>query len=181
LNNQGDTVLLSDIAGFESDMVHYLRSWGGRKEVSLERVSPEVVANERANWGSCVSPEGATPGLRNSIFAGFGPGPARLSLSPNPFSPDGDGLDDRTAISYQFPFSVASLRVMIYDRSGRMVRKVLGGGEVAGKGVLLWDGRDDSGQVQPVGIYIVYAEASDLTTNIKISSKATVVLARKLN
>ena len=181
LNNQGDTVLLSDIAGFESDMVHYLRSWGGKKGVSLERVSAEVKSNERANWSSCVSPEGATPGQTNSIYAGVGPKQARLSLSPNPFSPDGDGFDDRTVISYQLPFSVARLRVMIYDRRGRMVRKVLGDAEVAGKGVLLWDGRDDSGRVQAVGIYVVYAEASDLTTNRKISSKATVVLAKTLN
>jgi len=178
LNNQGDTVLLSDIAGFEFDVVHYLRSWGGQKEVSLERVSAEIGANERTNWSGCVGSEGATPGLRNSIYAGVGARQTRLSLSPNPFSPDGDGRDDRTAIYYQFPFNVARLRVMVYDRNGRIVRKVLGGGEVAGQGALLWDGKDDSGQVQAIGIYVVYAEASDLTTNRKISSKATVVLAR---
>lgn len=181
LNNQGDTVLLTDISGFESDEVHYMRSWGGGKEVSLERVSGEVRADEKANWGSCVSPDGATPGLKNSIFAGMSHRKVRLNLSPNPFSPDGDGIDDRTAISYQFPFNVARLRIMIYDRCGRVVRKVLAGGEVAGKGVLLWDGRDDSGQVQPIGIYVIYAEASDLTRGRKVSSKATVVLAKRLN
>ncbi|MFQ5906930.1 MAG: FlgD immunoglobulin-like domain containing protein, partial [bacterium] len=181
LNNHGDSVVLSDVAGFVHDGLHYEGCWGGGKNISLERVSSEGASTARANWSRCVSPEGATPGLENSIHARVGHGKATVSLSPNPFSPDGDGLDDRAVISYQFPFDVANLRVLVYDRAGRIVRKILGGGEVAGKGILLWDGRDDSGRFLPIGIYLVYAEASDLMTRKKLRSKATVVLARSLD
>jgi len=181
LNNQGDSMVLSDVTGFVYDRLYYEGDWGVDKNTSLERVSSEVASDERANWSRCVSPEGATPGLENSIHAVVGHNEAILSLSPNPFSPDGDGLDDRAVISYQFPFSVANLRVLVYDRGGRIVRRILGGGEVAGKGDLLWDGRDDTGSFLPVGIYLIYAEASDIITRRKLSSKATVVLARRLD
>jgi hypothetical protein len=180
LNNDCDSISLLDISGFESDRVPYSRDWGGRINVSLERVSAEAASDDRANWSSCVGPDGATPGKENSIRPVEGPARTLINISPNPFSPDGDGISDRAVISYQLPFSVARLRVMVYDRSGRMVKEVCEG-EVACRGALVWDGTDNHGELLPIGLYVIHAEAIDIMTHARVDSKAVAVLAKRLN
>ncbi len=181
LNNEGDRLFLKDISGFLSDDVAYERGSGGGRGISLERVSAALPSAERANWGSCVSPRGATPGLANSICMLAKPVGTRIALAPNPFSPDGDGFDDRTAISYSLPFGVVRLSVIVYDRAGRMVRKLVSGTHAAGSGTLLWDGRDERGELLPVGVYLVYLEALDPVTFGILTAKEAVVLARRLD
>lgn len=181
LNNAEDSLIMREPSGFVMDRLHYLGTWGGGDGVSLERVSPTSCTDQRSNWGSCVDPVGATPGEANSIYAVLKPGETTLNLSPNPFSPDGDGFDDRTAISYSLPFTMARLSVIVYDRNGNIVREILQGRETASTGTVLWDGRDRSGCLLPMGVYLVYVEASDIVTGAMVSSKTTVVLARRLD
>jgi hypothetical protein len=181
LSNSGDSLVLSDLSGYTMDCIYYVPEWGGGDGVSLERVCPTHQSGERANWSSCVAAEGATPGQENSIYADATPTNATLEITPNPFSPDGDGNEDCAAISYALPFTVARLRIIVYDRRGRIVRQILSGNQSASSGALLWDGRDDSGRLLPLGVYLIYLEACDLVTQARISSKSTAVLARRLD
>jgi len=48
----------------------------------------------------------------------------------------------------------------------------------ASRGTLLWDGKDETGDLVPSGIYILYLEASDLETAGVFAKKSTVVLGR---
>ncbi len=97
LNNDADLIVVSDAAGTTIDSVAYRASWhspavaspAGR---SLERLRPELPSNDPRNWTSSASRTGATPGARNSVFAERLPVASALSCSPNPFSPDGEGV-----------------------------------------------------------------------------------------
>ena len=85
-----------------------------------------------------------------------------LAISPNPFTPNGDGINDEARIRFSL-ISVAAPRpvqVRIYSLAGRLVRRLelelLGGPQD-----VVWDGRADGGALAPPGLYLcqVGAEA----------------------
>lgn len=79
---------------------------------------------------------------------------------PNPFTPNGDGRNDETFVS----FFVSNLLVerpvsiKIFDVSGRLVRTLLDTKTTAQafveQNAVRWDGRDDNGRLLPPGLYI---------------------------
>jgi len=82
----------------------------------------------------------------------------RVELAPNPFTPNGDRINDVAAVQY----NLLSLNVPrpveigVYDLSGRLVRIVHDGPELNGRYEdKAWDGRDAGGQLVPPGLYIV--------------------------
>ncbi len=85
--------------------------------------------------------------------------PSTLSLSagnvyPRLFSPNGDGLNDRVYFVLENPNNVA-VTGEIFDRDGRHVRTLPPPEANAGIGTtLIWDGKDDRGNVVPGGAYI---------------------------
>lgn len=83
----------------------------------------------------------------------------RITVAPNPFSPDGDGRFDKV----QFHYELAKLGIpqsvtlRIFDLTGRPLRQV----ELAQKSgthLLEWDGRDDEGKIVPPGLYLFQIE-----------------------
>ncbi|MDZ7340335.1 MAG: lamin tail domain-containing protein [candidate division KSB1 bacterium] len=180
LTNEQDAIFLFDSNHNLIDHVAFSRSWGGDINISLERISPVGASNDSHNWSSCVNLAGGTPGQRNSIFADvFGEG-AQLQISPNPFSPDGDGIDEVALISYQLPFNLGRVQVKIFDARGRLVRFLVNNRPIAMSGSFIWDGRNDQGYNCPMGIYIIYMEALQLELGKKTEFKKTVVLAKPL-
>jgi hypothetical protein len=181
LNNSGDLLLLSDPAGTAVDSVLYSDAWGGGSGVSVERINPHLGSNDPFNWGWCVHPSGSTPGAANSIFTPVKPGRTELSVSPNPFSPGGDGRSEVTIISYRLPTPAAFLRLFVFDVRGRRVRSLADGRRSGSRGDLLWDGKNDDGESLKMGIYIIYMEALDDRRGVVCRRKATVVLAGRLD
>jgi len=178
LNKGEDIVFLRDVHGFIFESVHYFSAMGGAYGVSLERVSPQVSAGQSVNWGSSVDPAGASPGRRNSLWTGPPSVSGSLSPSPNPFFPNGDGIEDFTIISYSLPYALSKVKLTVYDIKGRQTRMLADGMLAASRGTLLWDGKDETGDLVPSGIYILYLEASDLETAGVFAKKSTVVLGR---
>jgi len=183
----GRPVFLSDSTGITIDVVRYSDDWHNpniidTKGISLERINPIPESNDPANWGSSSSRLGGTPLQQNSLFQNpvlesSNPG---LTFEPNPFSPDGDGQNDNLFIRYKLDEPDYMMRVRIYDRYGRLVRK-LADTEIAGlEGTLLWDGHRDNGQLNRVGIYIVLFEAFNSANGSSRTFKETVVIARKM-
>ncbi|MBN1503599.1 MAG: hypothetical protein JW952_00880 [Candidatus Eisenbacteria bacterium] len=85
-----------------------------------------------------------------------------VSISPNPFSPNGDGLYEETHVSFYLK-KPASVLIEIYDLSGEMVRRFQKTyyEEVGRTAGVTWDGKDENGRVVPYGIYVMRFEAVD--------------------
>jgi hypothetical protein len=185
LNNDGDDVILRDGLGKAIDSVSYSSSWHHpdvaiTKGRSLERISPEIASNDQRNWSTSPSPRGGTPGQSNGIFTTSLPTAASLSISPNPFSPDGDGFEDFCIIRYNLPLTASLIRISIFDIRGRLVR-TLANTELSGPGgEIVWDGLDDAKQRVRIGPYIVFIEAIDGQAGILATAKAVVVVATRL-
>jgi hypothetical protein len=184
LNNDADAVVVCDPLGVTIDSVRYSASWhnpdlSDHQGRSLERISTKVASNDPRNWGTCVDPAGGTPGMKNSISVGHLPVGARLSCAPNPFSPDADGIDDVIVIHYEMPLQTSIINVKIYDVRGRLIRRLASNEPGGPAGNIIWDGRDDSGAVARIGVYIAFLEAVTGAGAIE-SAKGILVLARKL-
>jgi len=185
LNNEGDDVVLSDLTGSIIDSVHYAPAWHNAQVAdvsgrSLERINPELPSTDRRNWSTSAHYLGGTPGRRNSIFTASVPSSASLSFSPNPFSPDGDGQEDFTLVSYEVPSAAALLRIRIYDAKGRLIRTLVNGEPTGARGNVVWDGMNDSREKVRMGIYVVLLEALDAGGETIYSTKKAVVVAVKL-
>jgi hypothetical protein len=89
---------------------------------------------------------------------------------PNPFSPDGDGQNDSTKISYQLS-SNSRIKIRIVDLGGRQVRSWdyepgIPLKSTTGYNEVIWDGKDQSDVLAPNGLYLCYILA-DSGTELK--------------
>ena len=80
----------------------------------------------------------------------------RVRVQPSPFTPNGDGINDETELSYALLnlTDVAAADVAIYDLSGRRVKQLQSESLVSGIHGESWNGRDDDGRLAPPGLYI---------------------------
>lgn len=79
-----------------------------------------------------------------------------VAAVPGVFTPNGDGANERTAITYDIT-NIAHptrVRLRIYDLSGRLVRTLYEGLDMSGRFPRFWDGRDDEDDAVPPGHYI---------------------------
>jgi len=180
LNNSSDNIFLFDQNKNMIDGVDYFDFWGGDKGISLERINPDLTTNDSSNWNSSVDFYAGTPGRQNSIFVDVLPSKEKLSISPNPFSPDADGRDDVTIISYELPFNLSQIHIKIYDIRGRLIRMLVNNQPTGVSSSTIWDGRDNNGNICRMGIYVVYLEAIHYEQGVVRSLKGSVVLAKKL-
>ena len=178
LLNSDDVISLANSDGFVVDRVPYDDAWRGNREsqagISWERVDPMIDADRESNWWMSVNAAGATPGAENSLSGGFSAG-ISLEVAPDPFSPDGNGFQDITAIRYRLP-SKSVLTLRVFDLAGRP-RRTLVDGQGRADGVVVWDGTDDQGRILDVGMYVILAEARGETL---VKAKRPVVVARPL-
>jgi hypothetical protein len=85
-------------------------------------------------------------------------------FSPNPFSPNGDGLYEETNISF-FLSKEATVTIEIFNIDGDRVRILKRLFPITAEDApdnvprritgMTWDGKDNSGEVVPYGIYIM--------------------------
>ena len=180
LKNDADELFLYDGNGRLVDQLSYSDTMGGARGRSLERINPQVNSAEPSNWTTCVSDAGHTCGLRNSVAIDVLPETVALAVQPNPFSPDGDGIDDFVGISYSMPARTAQVNIKIYDIAGRLVR-FLSNNEASGaQRTIFWDGANDEGGRCAMGVYIIFLEALNETAMCIERVKKTVVLAGAL-
>lgn len=185
LNNDGDLLILSDESGGTIDRLDYLPEWhtpalDETRGRSLERIDPANEISGPWNWGTSAGGSGGTPGYRNSLAANRVPTDDRLRCDPNPFSPDGDGIEDVTLIGYRLGGGPVIARVRIYDREGRPVRTLVEGVYAPGTGSFAWNGYDDAGRKAPIGVYVVLLDAVDGSGVEAMSLRGVVVVAGRL-
>lgn len=185
LNNDSELILIKDVFGNVVDSVLYNSNWNNRnlvstKDKSLERINPNIDGNDPANWSTSAGEYGATPGQQNSLFIGGDAGGKKLSVEPNPFSPDGDGFEDNTIITYNLNSGVSQVRVKVFDSKGRLVRTLLSNAASGAQGSIIFDGMKDDGSALKIGIYVLLIEAMGVDSGILETMKAAVVVARRL-
>ena len=177
-NNDGDIVVLKDMTGQTIDSVSYSPRWHHPDVVdtrgrSLERINPNIDSNDPRNWSTCTNILGGTPGKANSITTTSKKNNSMISISPNPFSPDGDGFEDFCIIRYNLPLITSTLNIRIYDIKGRLIR-TLANGELAGsQGEIVWDGIDDNKQRARIGVYVIFLEATDWSSGKVTNSEGS--------
>lgn len=185
LNNSGETITIEDSLLTVIDKCSYSPSMHDpeledTRGISIERINPALPSAYISNWSSSTNPQGGTPGRRNSVFANAILASSEITVTPNPFSPDGDGTDDVAVISCSFAFSKGTIRANIYDMRGRMVRTLANNEQTGSERTFLFNGYSDNKEKLGVGIYIVLIEAIDNVRGIPVTVKAPLVIAAKL-
>lgn len=184
--NEKGVVVVADSGGVVIDEVAYREDWhfallANKEGVALERTDAEGPCGERSNWHSAAASAGyGTPGYKNSQLAPGEAGGAGLEITPKFFSPDGDGYDDSTTITYRMEESGYVANLTLFDISGRPVRRLVRNGQMGVQGAWTWDGLGEGGERLPAGTYILFAECFTLQGK-KLTFKKTLTLARKLH
>jgi hypothetical protein len=174
-SNSGDSIFLFDENEFILDKVVYSAN-DAERNYSLERINPDIPADNSTNWGQSIG-EGGTPGAVNSIFAEYKRTDVALAVTPRHFTPDGDGIDETSVISFNLPYLRNEITLQIYDRRGHLLREHsdLYGGEA---GEWIWDGKDSRDETVPTGLYIVFLLIEDVGGGARSIEKAVVSVGR---
>lgn len=187
LASKSDAIYLSDSTGQTLDSVYYRDTWHNpnlidTKGIALERINPGGASDNPDNWSSSAADKGGTPGAQNSIqqIPESRETQAGIQLEPNPFSPDGDGHEDRLFIHYKMEQPDYQLRIRIFDRYGRIIRHLADNKTAGLEGNIIWDGLNDDRHRNRMGIYIILFEAFNSAKGQKLTYKKTVVLAHQL-
>ena len=83
---------------------------------------------------------------------------ASMKVAPNPFTPNGDGVNDEAWIGYDLLQLTedAPVRVQVYDLSGRLIRTIYSGKDRSDRYRRRWDGKDALGALVSPGVYLIY-------------------------
>ncbi|MEE9443400.1 MAG: hypothetical protein V3V99_12115 [candidate division Zixibacteria bacterium] len=165
-NSGGDKIRLGFIDTLAFDSFYYEKVFTDNR--SWERY---LDVHGVSFWGQSYDPTGSSPGRANN-FNPFRPDGIQLRVSPDPFSPNGDGFEDIAVISYDMPPG-NSFDLFIYDISGRKLKTIFESSQII-PGEIEWDGTDDYNQTLAVGIYILYARVNG---DEDFDFKRTVVIA----
>lgn len=84
----------------------------------------------------------------------------QVSVTNNPFSPNGDGVKDTTIFNYRLGTS-ANVKFYIYNLQGNRIKKLEDTEKNPGTFGVEWDGRDDDGDKVLNGLYIYQIEADN--------------------
>lgn len=182
--DQGHVVLM-DNDSTVIDEVHYNENMHSKllndfKGVSLERINPDFESSSPSTWHSAAQTVGfATPTYKNSQWVESSKQDEEFTLSPETFSPDGDGKDDYLLISYKLPNDGSVANIRVYNAEGKEIKRLASSLLIGTQGTLTWDGLDSQNRRTPIGIYIVYIECFNPNGEIK-KYKKTCVVAEKL-
>jgi hypothetical protein len=182
-DDKGSVILLNE-QGNIIDEVNYSEKWhfkliSNNEGVALERIDYDAPSNNPVNWHSAATNIGyGTPTYKNSQYRMDADVKGTITVTPEIFSPDNDGIDDFATIDYIFAEPGYVSNITVFDASGRPVRYLQRNALSGTRGFYRWDGLDEKNKKLPVGLYIVYTEIFNLQGKTK-KFKNTIVLARR--
>ena len=93
--------------------------------------------------------------IDNKLFTG-------VDFSSDLITPNGDGINDQIALEYILLKATdpVGVQVIIYDLSGREVRRLYDARDSSGPNEVAWDGRDDNNTTVRPGLYLIRLEAN---------------------
>ncbi|NQU52700.1 MAG: lamin tail domain-containing protein [Bacteroidetes bacterium] len=135
--------------------------------ISLERISFTTETNNINNWHSASTQSGyGTPGYQNSQFKNENTTELLVTFEPESFSPNSDGYNDEYKIRYQLDKAGYLANITIFDTAGRFVMQLAKNDILGTSGTFSWNGENETGQRQNLGVYVVVVEVFDLQGNI---------------
>ncbi|HTC01437.1 MAG TPA: lamin tail domain-containing protein [Ferruginibacter sp.] len=180
-DDNGDAIILNT-QGNIVDELQYDVSWqfpliDNVQGVALERINYDASTQSQSNWHSAATNVGyGTPTYKNSQYRIDQYASGEISVYPQIFSPNNDGIDDFLSIDYTFPETGYVANVTIYDAAGKMVRLLEQNALCGTEGKFMWDGLGEKNRQLIEGTYIVYTKVFDLNGKTK-DFKNPVVLA----
>jgi len=147
---------------FRTSVLTYSTNFSASARVSTEPEASQAVASgDAALLGADDRPDlSGTTVLSPQVQKGGIL--ARVELIPNPFTPNGDGVNDEISVRYSLlSLSVPRpVNISVYDLTGRLVHTLFDASQVNGRYEdKVWNGRDRQGQLVEPGIYIVRISA----------------------
>lgn len=184
LNSSGDEVVLRDASGTTVDSVPYLPTWhrpdlDDADGTSLERASMSAASADARTWSSSVARSGGTPGAASSIALEPRVAQAELAVEPPTVSPDADGFQDVTRISWRLPMRTARVMLTLHDRQGRLIDRIVNNELGGAEGEVVWRGYDPHGMPLAPEIYVLRIEAYDPVGIALATARAGIVVARR--
>ena len=91
-----------------------------------------------------------------------------VDVQPNPFTPNGDGVNDELSVRYDLISVTAAtpVAIRVYDLAGRLVTAISESVERSGRyDDKSWDGRDAQGTLLAPGLYLLRIEVDGDTEN----------------
>ena len=166
---------LLDSFGYNEDIQYALLD--DVEGVSLEKLNLKAFDNSNSNWHSASRDVNyATPGYRNSNSITNIDISEEFQLEKKVFSPDGDSKDDLLILIYNLPQSGYVANISIYSAEGYLVKNLTKNELLGTEGVITWDGTNNDGIIEKMGIYIIVGDVFD-TTGSKKRLKKDCVLA----
>lgn len=132
------------------------RVWDAGQDIGDFGISHLVLADTQ---GRPLDPAPA-PSVMEESDHGTGLGLFLAATAPNPSA-------DVTRIEYVLESS-GEVTLIIFDASGRRVRDLWSGWQMAGGHTISWDGRDEAGAPVPAGVYFVQLRGSSAQDSGKI-------------
>ena len=182
--NAGGTAVLMNKSGVTIDQMYFSEKMHYpllkvTKGVALERVAFDQPSMSPDNWHSAAERvHFGTPGQPNSMMQSAEPSQDEISISPEVFSPDGDGFDDACFVNYRFDEAGYTMNVYIFNVAGQLLRHLVKGELVGQEGSVVWNGLDNNGNRVPVGVYVVVTEVCNFDGKVKQFKNAAVVGTR---
>ena len=181
-DTEGSVILLNDAQkvfdrfNYSEKMHHPMID--DKEGVSLEKVNYNIASSVISNWQSAASSEGfATPGYANSQGI-IETQEAVFTIEPEVFTPDGDGQNEATNLTFQLDQNGYIANVQIFDINGRLVRQLAQNQLLGINGSIEWDGKNNTFEVVPVGYYIIFADLFNPSGNKKQYKGKVVVGSR---
>ncbi len=163
-NNDEDVVVLLNENMEVLDEFHYNEKMHSpffydEEGVSLERISWDDDTNSAENWFSASTEAGyATPGYKNSQAGNALVSAPHVTFEPEAFSPNLDGYNDEYMIHYEFGKPGFIANAWIFDAAGHLILQLAKNNILGTSGTFTWNGEDETGQRQPLGVYVVAVE-----------------------
>ena len=179
--NAGGTAVVMSKSGVVIDYMYFSEKMHYpllkvTKGVALERVSFNQPSMDANNWHSAAeSVHFGTPGYANSMMQSAEPSEDAVSVSPEVFSPDGDGFDDDCFINYHFDEAGYTMNVYIFNVAGQLIKHLAKGELVGQEGSVIWNGTDNNNNRVSIGVYVVITEVFNLEGVVKKYKNAAVV------
>ncbi len=178
LNNAGDSLVLRSKDGEVIDYFYFGKDFG-KTGITLERINPNLPADNKENVVPSKSTDSATCGRINS--QSYSPQDTSkivegLIINPNPFSPN--SAKNKCNISITSGEYIANLSIKIYDINGTEVKDLINtpDGDKFTKKQIEWDGTNNLGYFVQVGPYPVIIEYVIDNTKDRVQIKKIIVV-----